>query len=225
MNTEQFLIFLLCLILSMVAIRQAYMDDRRSVRIFTLVAAVLLLAFALSVAMAANNAPPAPPYIVDVQAGNGQATIIFTPSENATSYSVETIPGNTLTTGTSSPIVVTGLTNGTLYSFNVYATNTFGTSAPTGSIEIQPEAAAPSPPTNVSATYNSDSIMVAFDAPLNANQYTAIAFPGNFMVHGYYSPIVFNTLPHSVTYTFTVTASNGAGTSAASATSNPIYFP
>jgi hypothetical protein len=44
-----------------------------------------------------------------------------------TSYTVTSTPGNITATGSASPITVTGLTNGTAYTFKVKATNAIGT--------------------------------------------------------------------------------------------------
>ncbi|WP_260989965.1 S-layer homology domain-containing protein [Paenibacillus xylanexedens] len=68
-------------------------------------------------------------------AGNGQATVSFnTPSDQGgslvTEYEVTVLPGNTVVTGVGSPIIVTGLTNGTSYTFTVRAINASGKSEP-----------------------------------------------------------------------------------------------
>jgi hypothetical protein len=78
-------------------------------------------------------APPAPT-IGSAVAGNAQATVSFTaPVSNGgaaiTSYTVTSIPGGITATGTASPITVSGLTNGTSYTFTVTATNSVGAGA------------------------------------------------------------------------------------------------
>ena len=47
-----------------------------------------------------------------------------------TGYTVTSNPGNITAAGTTSPITVTGLTNGTAYTFTVTATNSAGRSLP-----------------------------------------------------------------------------------------------
>jgi autotransporter-associated beta strand protein len=104
---------------------------------------------------------PAAPTGVTADAGDGKATVSFAaPSANGspiTSYTVTSSGGRTVT-GTASPIVVTGLTNGTAYTFTVTATNSIGTgpssaasaavtphSPPTDTTEPSPPDPAPAP--------------------------------------------------------------------------------
>jgi hypothetical protein len=74
---------------------------------------------------------PAAPTNVTATAGNGQATVSFTAPVNSTGitgYTVTSYPGNITATGTSSPIIVSGLTSGITYTFSVVATNAAGNS-------------------------------------------------------------------------------------------------
>jgi hypothetical protein len=95
------------------------------------------------------NAPGAPT-IGEATAGDGQASVAFTPPANnggseITSYTVTAVEDPTKTaTGTESPIVVQGLENGTQYTFKVTATNAIGTGAESEtSNPITPTAAPP----------------------------------------------------------------------------------
>ncbi|MBK5273562.1 MAG: fibronectin type III domain-containing protein [Desulfuromonadales bacterium] len=85
-----------------------------------------------SVTPIAVTTVPGAPTIGIVSAGNTQAIVRFTaPSSNGgsaiTGYMVTTNPGNMTKTGTASPMTITGLTNGTTYTFTVKATNAIGT--------------------------------------------------------------------------------------------------
>ena len=87
-----------------------------------------------SVASATPSAPtvPAAPTIGTAVSGNAQATVPFTAGSTGgsaiTGFTVTADPGGITATGTSSPLVVTGLTNGQAYTFSVTATNGVGTS-------------------------------------------------------------------------------------------------
>jgi hypothetical protein len=78
-------------------------------------------------------APPSAPTIGTATAGNAQASVSFTaPGSNGnstiTAYTVTSTPGGATTSGAASPLTVTGLSNGTPYTFKVTATNAAGTS-------------------------------------------------------------------------------------------------
>lgn len=266
-----------------------------------------------------SNAISAPdaPTIGAATAGNGQVSVAFTaPANNGgsaiTGYTVTSSPGGLTGTGTASPITVTGLTNGTPYTFTVTATNAVGTSAasgasgsatpmadqtitftnpgaqnfgttPTltatssagvgyavsfssattgvctvttggvltfvtaGSCTInanQPgdaevnaattvsqtftvNAIAPTAPTIGTATAGNTQATVSFTAPASnggstITSYTVTSNPGGFTGTGAGSPIVVTGLTNGTPYTFTITATNSAGTGAASAASNSI---
>lgn len=87
---------------------------------------------------------PGAPTIGAASAGDTQATVSFTaPTSNGgasiTGYTVTSNPGSVTATGTSSPITVTGLTNGVAYTFTVTATNSAGTgSASSASNSVTP---------------------------------------------------------------------------------------
>jgi hypothetical protein len=82
-----------------------------------------------------SNTVPGAPAIGTATAGNAQATVTFTaPTSNGgatiTGYTATSTPGGITGTGASSPITVTGLANGTAYTFTVTATNSVGTGPP-----------------------------------------------------------------------------------------------
>ncbi|MHA6533655.1 cadherin-like beta sandwich domain-containing protein [Paenibacillus sp. BAC0078] len=82
-------------------------------------------------ASATPRTVPSAPSAVSATPGDGQVTVAFTaPADNGgsavTSYEVIASPGNIVTTGMSSPITVTGLVNGTAYTFTVRAINGAG---------------------------------------------------------------------------------------------------
>ena len=78
-----------------------------------------------------SSTVPGAPTGVTATAGDRQATVRFNaPTNNGgsaiTGYTVTANPGNVKATGTATPITVTGLTNGTAYTFTVIATNSVG---------------------------------------------------------------------------------------------------
>ncbi|MCK7659318.1 beta strand repeat-containing protein, partial [Shewanella sp. JNE4-2] len=260
---------------------------------------------------------PGAPTIGTATASDGQVSVAFTAPVNDGGESIdsyEVIPNPAVAggpfTGAGSPIVVTGLTNGTAYTFTVTATNAVGTSvvsgtsnsatpmgeqtitfanpgaqnfgssptlsatassgltvsfsssttsvctitsggvltfvtagsctidadqagnsstnaAPTVSQNFTVNVVVPGAPTIGTATAGNTQASVTFTAPVSSGgaaitSYTVTSNPGGLTGSGAGAPITVNGLTNGVAYTFTVTATNSAGTSAASAASNSI---
>ena len=191
---------------------------------------------ALAAATPAATAPSAPT-IGTATAGDGTASVTFTPPSTTggspiLQYTVTSTPGGITASGSGSPISVTGLTDGTSYTFTVVATNAVGTSAPSAaSNSVVPAPVivpvAPSAPQNVGATGGSGQAVITFSPPASdggapITSYTATSSPGGLTASGPSSPLTVTGLNSTTTYTFTVTATNSAGTSVASAPSPPV---
>jgi Calx-beta domain-containing protein/fibronectin type III domain protein len=85
-----------------------------------------------TITVVANVTNPSAPRQVKAVAGTGAATVSFVPPTSnggsaINSYTVTASPGGATATGISSPITISGLTNGTTYTFTVTATNAHGT--------------------------------------------------------------------------------------------------
>ena len=165
--------------------------------------------------------------------GDGQATISFTPAAGppATQYSVIGVGvSGIVSSGTSSPITVSRLTDGTTYSFTVSPTNGAGTgilSAESNPVTPVHVVSLPGAPTNLTAQSFNGLATVLFTPPTSdgggaITSYTVTASPGGAQATGTQSPISLHGLTAGASYTFTVTATNSAGTGPPSSPSNAV---
>ncbi len=184
---------------------------------------------------APSNSPVTPlgvplaPSINSVTPGNGQVSIDFNePSgdggSNITQYTVTGIPGGIIAVGNSSPLVVTGLTNGQAYTFTIYAVNAQGAGPASPSSNAVTPIGPPGAPTITTVTAADGQATVSFQASTNTGglpvlEYTVTSIPGGLTATGASSPVTVNGLTDGQSYTFTVQAQNAAGTGPASAPS------
>jgi len=184
---------------------------------------------------------PSSPTITGVASGDAQATVSFTaPSSDGgsaiTSYTATSNPGGitgTLSQAGSGSITVTGLTNGTAYTFSVTATNAVGTSLASAVSNSVVPATIPDAPTIGTATAVIGEATVPFTAPSSnggsaITSYTATSSPGGItgtISQSGSGSIIVSGLTSGTAYTFTVTATNAMGTSLASAVSNSVVIP
>ncbi|HTC58621.1 MAG TPA: fibronectin type III domain-containing protein [Solirubrobacteraceae bacterium] len=189
---------------------------------------------------------PAAPTGVSATGGEGSATVTWTaPSPGTspiTSYTVTPYIGSTAQSSTvvngsppATSTTITGLKNGTTYTFTVTATNAVGSGpASEKSNAVTPSApTAPAAPAAPTATPGNASATVTWSAPANNGSpivsYTITPYIGSTAqtattING--SPPATSAtiagLTNGDTYTFTVTAANAIGSGPASAASNAV---
>ncbi|CAN2228422.1 Listeria/Bacterioides repeat [Candidatus Nanopelagicaceae bacterium] len=187
-----------------------------------------------------NVAVPGTPGTPTVSSGDGNATItVVAPSSGGapTSYTVTATPGGATCTVISpaTSCTITGLTNGTSYSFSTVANNATGSSsASTSSAAVSP-AGKPGVPTGVTATIGNGSATVSLTPPTNTGgpaitSYTMTASPGGATctVNAPATSCAISPLDNGTAYTFTATAYNGVArsdSSTASASVTPATVP
>ncbi|HWE57212.1 MAG TPA: fibronectin type III domain-containing protein [Acidimicrobiales bacterium] len=147
--------------------------------------------------------------------------------------------GGQTQSGTSSPIMVSGLTNGDSYTFSVTAVNSIGMGAPSGPSAAVVPLAVPSQPFDLTAVANSDtaaeigSATVTFSPPVVAGgspvtSYTVTATDqadpadGGQTATSSSIPVVISGLTEGQSYSFTAVATNALGSGPPSSPSSPI---
>jgi len=197
-------------------------------------------ASAASAAVTPRTVPGAPA-AVTASAGNGVAVVSWTaPVSNGgspiTGYTVTAAPGGaTATTSGATSVTVTGLTNGTAYTFTVTAANAAGTSlAPLTSASVTPRTV-PGAPTGVLATAGNAQVVVSWTAPASiggsaitgysvmvVNAATSVQVGALRPAAAGATSLTVTGLTNGTGYTFQVLATNAVGPGAHSAMSNVV---
>jgi hypothetical protein len=180
---------------------------------------------------------PGQPVITNVERGDGQVIVNFTaPVSNGgseiTNYTITSDPQGIVQTGSTSPIIIGGLTNGTPYTFTVKATNVVGDGpVSTSSVSVIP-AGVPGKATGVTAVAGNGQATITFVEPLSDGGSTITGYTVYSNNGGTDSNASSTNLSHVVTglangttYTFTVVAQNNVGNGLASDASVPITLP
>lgn len=168
--------------------------------------------------------PPSAPTAVSATPGNGQVAVSWNaPASDGgaavTGYTVTAAPGGaTATTTGATAATVTGLANGTAYTFTVAATNSAGTGPSSAPSAAATPIGPPAAPTQLIAIPGSGSITVSWTTPSSTGgspitNYTVTSDPGS------HTCTAISGLSCTVTgltdgdfYTFTATATNAVGT-------------
>jgi putative cell wall-binding protein len=168
---------------------------------------------------------PSAPTGASALAGNASALVSWSaPADDGdspiSSYHVTSSPGGfTCSSGGSFSCIVTGLSNGTPYTFSVTATNLIGTGPASGATGAVTPLGVPGRPTGVKAIAGETVVAVSWTAPGVTGSgpitgYTATSSPGGKTCTWTSGPLTCNVtgLTGGTAYTFTVRATNAAGT-------------
>jgi titin len=196
-----------------------------------------------SPAVTLGGSVPAAPQSVAAVAGDAQATVSWQPpaadgGSAVTSYTVTPFVGSTPQTPTivdGLATTITGLTNGTAYSFAVSATNAIGT-GPAGISATVTPATVPGTPQNVGAAPGNGRAIVSWQAPTSdggsaVTRYVVTALLGGVPqsttnADANAVSVSVGGLSNGTAYGFTVAATNAVGTGpSATASTTPSGVP
>ena len=185
-----------------------------------------------AVAVTPRTMPGAPTGLAATP-GNGQASIAFTAPANTggapvSNYEFSINDGATWMprnpASAMSPVVITGLANGTTYQVKLRAVNAAGAGAPSAAVGVTPRTI-PGAPTALVATAGNGQASVAFTAPANTGgapitNYEFSTNNGSSWTPrnpaSVTSPVVITGLANGTTYQVKLRAVNAAGAGAAS---------
>lgn len=179
----------------------------------------------------ANLNIPEPPTILSASIGNGETVITFTSGLNLgpsiTNY-LYSIDGNTYVSSgsTSSPIRISGLTNGVTYNITLKAVNANGSSIASNSVSVTPSNSGPLAPVLTGVTFKTtDSMIITFTQASNGITITNYKYSidgGNnytsFSPVDITSPVTISGLSSNTTYNISLKAISAVGESASSNT-------
>jgi len=185
-----------------------------------------------------NSAPASVTSVTATDSGsgraynNGRTSVAFTPADVgglATLYTVVSSPSAYTATGTSSPIIVTGLQTNTSYTYSVIASNAVGAAAGLISTAVTATTipTASGTPTAALITDGTGNIGVSWAASSTGGAGTTTSYlvtssPGGITATTTSTSATISGLTSGTAYTFTVVASNANGSAAASAASNSV---
>ncbi|MBK5273643.1 MAG: fibronectin type III domain-containing protein [Desulfuromonadales bacterium] len=175
---------------------------------------------------------------VTATAGNAQAMVSFSAPKSdggsaITGYTVTSNPsgGTDINAGSTAMIhTITGLKNGTAYTFSVQASNAVGSSIASSPSNSVTPFLVPGAPVNVTATAGNARAMVSFSVPVSdggsaITGYTVTSDPSGGKDVNAGSTVLTHAitgLNNDTAYTFSVQAAKSAGTGPASSPSNSV---